>query len=86
MYNKYPIRRESLISPWGVGAIVPFPHDESLMVAGLDFWFDENHSIDDYIIADERLSKRLGGKQFVMPPDFREKKQDSEHAVDDRFE
>ena len=80
MYNKYPIRRESLISPWGVGAIVPFPHDESLMVAGLDFWFDENHNIDDYIIADERLSKRLGGKQFVMPPDFREKKQDSEHA------
>lgn len=80
MYNKYPIRRESLISPWGVGAIVPFPHDESLMVAGLDFWFGENHNIDDYIIADERLSKRLGGKQFVMPPDFREKKQDSEHA------
>ena len=29
--NKYSIRRDGLISPWGVGAIVPFPHDESLM-------------------------------------------------------
>ena len=46
----YNIRRDNLISPWGVGAIVPFPHDESLMVAGLDFWFDEDHPINDFII------------------------------------
>lgn len=80
MGNKYSIRRDSLISPWGVGAIVPFPHDESLMVAGLDFWFDENHSFEDFVIVDERLSKRLGGIQFVKPPDYREYKQDKEHA------
>lgn len=80
MSNKYSIRRDSLISPWGVGAIVPFPHDESLMVSGLDFWFDEEHSYEDFLIVDERLSKRLGGKQFVMPPDYREFSQDSEHA------
>lgn len=81
-YNKYSIRRDSLISPWGIGAIVPFPHDESLMVAGLDYWFDENHDYNDpsFIITDERLSKRLGGKQFVSPPDFRERSQDPEHA------
>ncbi len=78
--NKYSIRRDGLISPWGVGAIVPFPHDESLMVSGLDFWFDENHSYEDFLINDERLTKRLGGKQFVMPPDFREFSQDAQHA------
>ena len=78
--NKYSIRRDGLISPWGVGAIVPFPHDESLMVAGLDFWFDENHSFEDFVVVDERLSKRLGGKQFVMPPDFRDYTQDVNHA------
>ena len=80
MANKYSIRRESLISPWGVGSIVPFPHDVSLMVAGLDYWFDEKHNYEDFEIIDERLFKRLGGKQFVQPPDFRERKQDSEHA------
>lgn len=79
-YNKYSLRRESLITPWGVGAIVPFPHDESLMVSGIDFWFDDDHKFDDFIIIDERLTKRLGGKQLVMPPDFRERRQDAEHA------
>lgn len=82
LYNKYSMRRESLISPWGVGSIVPFPHDESLMVAGIDFWFGDEHNYEDdgFLIIDERLSKRLGGKQFVWPPDFREKSQDREHA------
>ena len=79
-YNKYALRRDSLISPWGVGAIVPFPNDESLMVAGLDYWFDEDHSFEDFLIHDERLTKRLGGKQLVSPPDFREILQDREHA------
>ena len=74
------MRRESLISPWGVGAIVPFPHDESLMVAGIDYWFDKDHTYEDFLIADERLTKRLGGKQFVWPPDFRKKSQDKDNA------
>jgi hypothetical protein len=81
VYNKYSMRRESLISPWGVGSIVPFPHDESLMVAGINYWFDDEHRYEDsFIITDERLSRRLGGKQFIWPPDFREKSQDKEHA------
>ena len=33
-----PIKRGFLIGPWGVGAIVPFPNNESLMIAGLDVW------------------------------------------------
>lgn len=78
--NEYSLRRDSLISPWGVGAIVPFPHDESLMVAGLDWWFDKYHSFADFTVIDERLSKRLGGKLLVMPPDFRKYSQDKNHA------
>ena len=33
-----PIRRSQLISPFGIGAMVDFPRDESLMPAGLDAW------------------------------------------------
>lgn len=78
--SDYNVRRDNLISPWGIGAIVPFPHDESLMVAGLDNWFDEEHPIDDFLVTDERLTKRLGGKLFALPPDFRTAQQDQEHA------
>ncbi len=78
--SDYNVRRENLISPWGVGSIIPFPHDESLMVAGLDNWFDEEHPNDDFLFPDERLSKRLGGKLFALPPDFRTKQQDPNHA------
>ena len=80
MKNKYPLRRDNLVTPWGVGAIVPFPNDESLMVAGLDFWFDEDHSYKDFLIVDDRLTKRLGGKLLVTPPNFVEKKQDAKHG------
>ena len=81
--TEYNIRRESLISPWGVGAIVPFPHDESLMVAGTDYWFDKNKNQDytDFQIVDERLTKRLGGKLFVAPPDFRRPAEDELHPL-----
>ena len=37
-FSKRPMRRSALIGPWGVGAIVPFPNDEALMIAGLDAW------------------------------------------------
>ena len=32
-FSNRPMRRSALIGPWGVGAIVPFPNDESLMIA-----------------------------------------------------
>jgi len=81
--TEYKIRRDSLISPWGVGAIVPFPHDESLMVAGIDFWFDKNKNQDytDFQIVDERLTKRLNGKLFAAPPDFRKPSEDDLHSL-----
>ena len=73
-YLKRPMRRSALIGPWGVGAIVPFPNDEALMVTGLDAWRYQDKS--DFIIEDERLIKRLGVKELRWPPDFREKNAD----------
>jgi hypothetical protein len=73
------MRRSALISPWGVGAIVPFVNDESLMIAGLDMW-DYNKSTDQFIIKDERLQKRLGVKELRWPPDFRDYETDSENC------
>lgn len=73
-----PMRRSALISPWGVGAIVPFVNDESLMIAGLDMW--RYQSTAPFIIKDERLQKRLGVKELRWPPDFRDYETDSENC------
>lgn len=73
-----PMRRSALISPWGVGAIVPFVNDESLMIAGLDMW--NYHTSDPFVIKDERLQKRLGVKELRWPPDFRDYESDSENC------
>lgn len=72
------MRRSALISPWGVGAIVPFVNDESLMIAGLDMW--RYKSSDTFVIKDERLQKRLGVKELRWPPDFRDYESDSENC------
>ncbi len=75
MPAKKPIRRSQLISPWGVGQMINFPKDESLMVAGLDLWEEKFRSISDieeFKVNEERLAKRLGVKEFRLPPDFRD--------------
>lgn len=75
MAAKKPIRRSQLISPWGVGQMINFPKDESLMVVGLDMWeekFRTISEIDEFKINEERLAKRLGVKEFRLPPDFRD--------------
>ena len=69
-----PMRRSALLSPWGVGAIVPFPNEESLMIAGLDMW--NYSSAEPFLIKDERLQKRLGVKELRWPPDFRDRSTD----------
>lgn len=74
-YANKPMRRSQLISPWGVGAIVPFPGDESLMIAGLDMW-NYGPDLNAFLIRDERLQKRLGVRQLLWPPDFRDKDAD----------
>ena len=73
-FSKRPIRRSALIGPWGVGAIVPFPNDESLMIAGLDAW--KYNDPKPFIIKDDRLTKRLGVSELRWPPDFRENNAD----------
>ncbi len=68
-----PIRRAQLISPFGVGAMVDFPRDESLMVSGLDAWpFAKEACPTDWLILEERLQARLGVKSFRLPPDHRD--------------
>ena len=72
-----PIRRSQLISPWGIGQMINFPKDESLMLTGLDLWEDKYKSLSnedrvEFSIVEDRLAKRLGVKEFRLPFDFRE--------------
>lgn len=76
-FSNKPMRRSSLIGPWGVGAIVPFPNDESLMIAGLDMWRCNDPA--QFIIKDERLQRRLGVQELRWPPDFRESNADPQN-------
>lgn len=72
------MRRSALIGPWGVGAIVPFPNDESLMIAGLDAWRYNDPT--PFVIKDVRLTKRLGVSELRWPPDFRESNADPQNC------
>ena len=67
------IRKSQLITPWGVGSIIPFPDKSCLMIAGLDAWdytgLDDNY----YLIQDERLKKWLDVSEFRTPPDSNNK-------------
>jgi hypothetical protein len=80
IFLERPIRRAQLISPWGVGAVVPFPEDESLMIAGLDMW-DFGRDKSKFVIKDARLEKRLGVEELRFPPDFRDPATDRTNAL-----
>ena len=68
-----PVRRSQLISPFGVGAMVNFPGDESLMTAGLDAWpFADEECPDDWLVIEERLQARLNTGHFRLPPEHRD--------------
>lgn len=68
-----PIRRAQLITPFGVGAMVDFPRDESLMVAGLDAWpFAKEDCPSEWLVTEERLQARLGVRAFRLPPEHRD--------------
>ena len=73
MPNFRPIRRGHLITPFGVGALVDFRGDESLITAGLDEWpFANEECPGDWLVMEERLQARLKVSHFRLPPDFRE--------------
>lgn len=70
-----PVRRGQLISPFGIGSMVDFPRDESLMPAGLDAWphgKDQCPPESGWLVREERLEARLGVTHFRLPPDHRE--------------
>jgi hypothetical protein len=70
-----PVRRSQLISPFGIGAMVDFPRDESLMLAGLDAWpfaKEDCPAESGWLIREERLEARLGISHFRLPPDHRD--------------
>ena len=81
MPNLRPIRRAQLISPFGIGALVDFRGDESLMTAGLDEWpFANDECPPDWLVQEERLQARLNTTHFRLPPEHREPSQGVEHA------
>jgi hypothetical protein len=68
-----PIRRAQLITPFGVGSMVDFPKDESLVVAGLDAWpFAKEACPGEWLINEERLQARLNVRSFRLPPAHRD--------------
>ena len=80
MPNLRPIRRAQLISPFGIGAIVDFRGDESLMTAGLDEWpFAKDECPTDWLVSEERLQARLNTTHFRLPPEHREPGQEVQH-------
>jgi hypothetical protein len=73
MPARKPVRRTQLISPFGIGAMVDFPRDESLMIAGLDAWhWAKENCPPELLITEERLQARLGVRAFRLPIDHRE--------------
>ena len=69
-----------MITPFGVGALVDFRGDESLMTAGLDKWpFAKDECPQDWLVREERLEVRLGVNHFRLPPDHRVPGQGVQH-------
>jgi len=82
---KRTIRRSHIISTYGVGSIYQFKNrysvqgeSDSLMLAGLDEWFDNENSIpEEWVIHEPRLETLLTKKFFVSPPDYRTRSEDN---------
>jgi hypothetical protein len=74
-----PVRRAQLVTPFGVGSLVVVPGGTSLVVAGLDYWyqqFDAKRKVDtqEFEFNEWRLQSVLNVDHFRLPPDFREPK------------
>lgn len=76
---KRNIRTGQLVVPFGIGQIVVFPNDESIMICGLDIWENafnntsmlarqgQVYDLNDFIIHEPRLEKLLGTQHFRLP-------------------
>ncbi len=61
------LRRGQLITTFGVGAIVDLPR-ESVIIAGTDFWKNDDDDDEKYKIHENNLQKFLQVDYFVTPP------------------
>jgi hypothetical protein len=83
-FSKRTIRRSHIISTYGVGSIYQFKNrysiqgeSDSLMLAGLDEWFDSELTIpEEWKIHEPRLQNLLSKNFFVNPPDYRTRSED----------
>lgn len=66
---KVKIRRNQLISPWGVGSVMPLPNDESCVIGGLSGWDNADQA---FRIYDDRLQAYLGVSSLRWPPYYKE--------------
>lgn len=73
-----PVRRAQAIAPFGVGAMVTVPGGTSLIMGGLDYWYQSPSSdssdinIDEFKFQEWRLQELLGVEHFRLPPDYRD--------------
>lgn len=77
------IRLGQLLSPFGIGQLVNFPNDETLMICGLDAWDEmveqriqnvghDRIDLSEFEIREPRLEQLLGVNRFRKPFPFRE--------------
>ena len=82
MSKKNNVRSSQLLSPFGVGQIVNFPKELSLMVCGLNLWDEKikqgeiNRGIDsidkrELHFSEPRLEKVLDVEYFVKPFEYK---------------
>ena len=72
--NEAPIRRRQLITTSGVGSMITAPDGTSLLIAGLDHWYERPYrelKEDEFVVREWRLERLLGVSHFRLPPDFR---------------
>jgi hypothetical protein len=74
--SRHPLRRAHLVAPFGVGSLPVFPDGASMIIAGLDHWFERSRSsqridLSEFRVEEWRLERRLGVGHFRLPPDHR---------------
>ena len=70
-WNNNPIRRGQLVMPFGPGNLFVSKNGTSLIIGGIDHWFDNKVSVDEFIVRDWRLEAELGLDELRVPPDYR---------------
>ena len=68
-----PIRRAQAIAPFGVGAMVTMPGGTSLIMGGLDYWFQSSQesnseiNLEEFKFQEWRLQGLIGRRPFPVP-------------------